>query len=88
MWTNVSKPTDATYTYVNTQGKEQYDQPDLTYDDSDVFYDGTDFSAWTDVAKPTAQFTILAGMAMGLIMPISYSAQINSDSWTKVTKAT
>lgn len=52
MYTNVSKPIGANYTDTNPQGKEQYDQLSLTYDDSNTFYDGVWAAAYTDVAKP------------------------------------
>lgn len=54
MWTNVQKPTSSTYSYVNPQGKEQYDQSDITYDDATVFYDGTNPMAYTNISKPTS----------------------------------
>ena len=53
MWTKIAKPVAGTYTNVNTQGKEQYDQPSLAYDDPNTFYDGVNTGAWTKVAKPT-----------------------------------
>lgn len=52
-WTKISKPGAQTYTDVNPQGKEQYDQPSIAYDDSSTFYDGVNPSQWTDVNKPT-----------------------------------
>lgn len=52
-WTNVAKPVGPTYTNVNPAGKEQYDQADILYDDSDTFYDGYNPAAWTDVSKPS-----------------------------------
>lgn len=53
-WTNVAKPTGRPYTSVNPQGKEQYDQADLTYDNATTFYDGVNQAAWTAVVKPTS----------------------------------
>lgn len=52
-WTNIAKPGAQTYTNVNAQGKEQYDQADVTYDSATTFYDGVDQSQWTDINKPT-----------------------------------
>ena len=53
-WTAVTKPTSSVYTNVNPIGKEQYDQASLTYDDANVFYDGVNQTAYTNVAKPTS----------------------------------
>lgn len=53
MWTNISKPSSSNYTNVNTVGKEQYDQADITYDSATTFYDGVNQTAWTDVNKPS-----------------------------------
>lgn len=54
MWTNISKPSVASYTNVNPSGKEQYDQADITYDSSTTYYDGVNPNAWTNLAKPTS----------------------------------
>lgn len=51
-WTKIAKPNSQTYTNVNTQGKEQYDQVSLTYDDANTFYDGVNQTQYTKVAKP------------------------------------
>ena len=48
----VAKPTGTPYTLVNTQGKEQYDQASIDYDDADIFYDGVNTTAYTNLAKP------------------------------------
>jgi hypothetical protein len=91
-WTNVSKPGAQTYINVNTQGKEQYDQSTILYDDPSIFYDGSDPNQWTMVPKPVGgnqQITIQVGMATGLIMPPTYSVARTFDissQWTKVPK--
>jgi len=54
-WTPVAKPGAQTYTTVNPTSKTQYDQSDVTYDSTTVFYDGGDPNMWTDVSKPGAQ---------------------------------
>lgn len=50
---NIAKPVLPTYTRVNSVGREQYDQVDLTYDSSITFYDGVNQSLYTSVSKPT-----------------------------------
>lgn len=52
-WVNVAKPTSSTWTSLNPQGREQYDQADITYDDADVYYDGVNPTQWTNVSKPS-----------------------------------
>lgn len=52
-WTKLNKPTGPTYTNVNPQGKELYDQTDIFYDDANIFYDGIDPNQWSDITKPT-----------------------------------
>lgn len=60
-YTYVAKPTSSVYSYSNPQGRQQYDQGDITYDDSNVFYDSIDQSAYTSVAKPTSStYTMVA----------------------------
>lgn len=54
-YTKIAKPSAQTYTNVNVQGKEQYDQPTLTYDDSNTFYDGVNTVQYTKIAKPSTQ---------------------------------
>lgn len=91
-WSNVSKPSSTTYTNVNGQGREQYDQSSITFDEATIFYDGVNESMWTDVLKPTTggQRIIYPGMATGLITPPTYATQhdINFDNWIKVPKPT
>lgn len=53
-YTRVTKPTSYGYTNVNPQGRQQYDQADISYDDASVFYDGVNETAYTTVAKPTS----------------------------------
>lgn len=86
-WTNIAKPTDSTYTRINPVGKEQYDQASLTYNDTNVFYDGVNLTAYTNLAKPIGGLVIQAGMATALSMPVAWSRSINArDRWTRVSK--
>ncbi len=61
-YTVISKPIGTSYTNINTVwGKEQYDQSDLTYDDANTFYDGTNAMQYTLVSKPVGTpYTIIA----------------------------
>lgn len=86
-WTNVPKPTGANYTYVNPVGKEYYDDPLISYDSATTFYDGVNNSAWIQVAKPSGAGQIRAGMATGLLMPLTYATgTLTNQHWTKVSK--
>lgn len=49
---NIAKPISTGYSNANGQGKEQYDQVDIFYDDPGVFYDGVNMGQYTNVAKP------------------------------------
>ncbi len=49
---NINKPTNTSYTNLNSTGKEQYDQADIMYDDPNVFYDGVNMNAYTNITKP------------------------------------
>lgn len=53
-YTYIAKPTSSVYTNLNPQGREQYDQSDVTYDSATTFYDGVDLNAYTSIAKPTS----------------------------------
>ena len=91
-WTTVSKPTGTPYTNVNAQGKEQYDQASLTYDDSSIFYDGINQTIWTGIDKPTGESSdfITADMATGLLIPLTYSTKhsVEASAWIKIDKPT
>lgn len=90
-YTYIAKPAAGNYTNINTAGKQQYDQSDIFYDDPNVFYDGVDVSAYTNVAKPSStQFTIQVGMATGLLIPPTYSKSytIGNNPYTLVSKPT
>jgi len=52
-YTNIAKPTDATYTGISASGRQTYDEPLLSYDDSSTYYDSVDENAYTDLSKPT-----------------------------------
>lgn len=87
-WSPITKPTSRGWLNVNPQGREQYDQPDLMYDDPNVFYDGGDPNLWNKVSKPTLITVITGGYATGLLMPLTKTVTTQSDGWTKVPKAT
>ncbi len=59
------------------------------YDSADVFYDSVNGSQYVDIPKPTFSVqSIRKGMATGLLMPLTYSIDINTigDGWTNVPK--
>lgn len=86
-FTNVTKPTTSGWTSSNPVGKTTYDQSDITFDDANIYYDGGNPNSWTKLAKPNTHIKILAGMATGLLMPITYATEIIvDDGWTKITK--
>lgn len=53
-YTKVTKPSSTAYTNINTTGREQYDQSDITYDSAIVFYDGVNQSQYTKINKPSS----------------------------------
>ena len=53
-FTKVTKPTTRNWTNTNPAGRTQYDQSNITYDDSSMFYDGLNPNAWTGITKPTS----------------------------------
>lgn len=53
-WTTVSKPSAQTYSNVNPSGREQYDDPEILFDDPDTYYDGINPNMWTDVSRGPA----------------------------------
>ena len=60
-YTKIPKPTSTTYTNVNPLGKQSYDESDIIYDSTTVFYDGVNVNAYTKVAKPaTSSYTKVA----------------------------
>lgn len=70
-YTNIPKPTDSNYIGVYTQGKQNYDDPTISFDDIAVFYDSTNYSAYTTVNKPNGYMTLTPGMTMGLLIPLT-----------------
>lgn len=88
VYTNIAKPTGADYTEVNAQGKEQYDQSDITYDDSSIYYDGVNQAAYTDISKPSGGGEVLSGYATGLLIPPTYAVGFGVSSYTNINKPT
>jgi len=61
MYTKVAKPTGSGYTNANIEDKTQYDDAEITFDQSNIFYDGINESAYTKTAKPTGSvYTLVA----------------------------
>lgn len=83
-WTKVTKPTGPTYTLVNPAGRTTYDQPDITYDDSTIYYDGVNESLWTSINKPDTDYT----WDTTVYTWDAFSHQWQSPTWTIVQKPT
>jgi len=60
VWVSVDKPTASTYGYVNPQGKEFYNQDDVTYDSATTFYDGVNPNQWASVQTGTGSWVSIA----------------------------
>ena len=84
-WTTIAKPSAGTYTRVNPEGKQIYDQSDLDYD-STAFYDSLSTTLYTNVSKPVAGLQIFAGTATGLLGPFTYGTMRGADLWTRIGK--
>ncbi len=86
-WTNVSKPTGASYTKLSPQGNEFFDDAGVDFDDADVYFNGINSSAWTMVARETTNEFINVGMTIGLLMPLKQSRAVRTgDHWTRFVK--
>lgn len=81
-WTNISKPTGTSYTRDNPQGRENYDQSDITYDSSITYYDGINPAQWTDISKPAFSLT-WNDMAMAWN---NANREWGSPSWININK--
>lgn len=91
-YTYIAKPTNLDYSYVNPTGREIYDETTLTYDDGNTFFDGVDQTAYTNIPKPAnGVVNITVGMATGLLIPVTYSAEYDlqgDDGYTYIDKPT
>lgn len=85
-WTPVAKPVGTNYTNVNPAGKSQYDQSDIAYDDSSIFYDGVNLSAWIGIAKPVGQGYGEYQWQQMVFQWQNASQDWSNDDWTKVNK--
>lgn len=86
---NVLKPTDSTYTEVNSSGKEGFDDASTTFDQTTTFFDGVSMSVWTEVPRPKQPFGLNRGMTMGLLIPLTIAINDRTgDPWIRVPKPT
>lgn len=61
MYTNIPKPTGASYTNVNSSGKEGFDDATILFDDPNTFFDGINNAVYTNVSKPTgSSYTLVS----------------------------
>lgn len=82
-YTNIPKPTGTPYTTVNPIGKEQYDQANILYDDTTIFYDGFNPTVYTNVAKPSSPTWNSLTVAWN-----NYPYEWNNSSYILVAKPT
>ena len=87
-WTPIAKPGAQTYTNINPQGKEQYDQVSLAYDDASTYYDGINPSQWSNIAKPTATGQTWNELSGDWDANTQTWASAGVSPWTNVTKPT
>lgn len=60
-YTNIPKPTGASYSSVNPEGRYVWDDAGIFWDDSGVYWDGNTPATYTLVAKPTSSvYTLVA----------------------------
>ncbi len=86
---NISKPTDASYSNVNSSGKESFDDINVTFDQVSTFFDGLSLLSWTNIARPGQSLGLNVGMTMGLLIPLTSSSSTRSnDPWTRIVKPT
>lgn len=53
-YTNIPKPTSSVYTGIFVEGKQIYDQADISYDQSNVAYDTVNNASYTNISKPSS----------------------------------
>jgi len=53
-YTNIPKPTSTSYTSLNFQGKQIFDDANLTYDDASAYYDTVNMNQYTSHSKPSS----------------------------------
>ena len=52
-YTNLPKPTGASYNEANPRGKERFDDSSVLFDDPNTFFDGQGPTQYTNLGKPT-----------------------------------
>lgn len=58
-YTNIAKPSGASYINVNSSGKEGFDDAAVTFDQQSTFFDGINNAVYTNLSKPTVPTAIL-----------------------------
>ena len=51
-YTNIAKPIDASYTRISFEGNYIWDDPNISYDDSNVYWDGINTLAYINISRP------------------------------------
>lgn len=84
-WNPITKPSGTTYTRLgNPKGKQIYDDPNITYDSSSVYYDSTDVSEWTKIGSPLINVTWNSESGTWDGTNVEWANSI----WTGINKAT
>jgi len=85
-YTKVTKPSGTTYTKQDVTRRELFDSPNISFDDTGTFFDGTDLSQYTDVSKPSIGFGAYTWNQMTIIW--NNADKDWSTPYTKVAKPT
>ncbi len=83
-YTNITKPSGTSYTNQNTIGKEQFDDVNVVYDDSGVFFDGINYSQYTSVSKPGIGDGLWSSAVYPWELALPWSVSV--PNYTKITK--
>jgi len=58
-WTSIAKPTGTSYTKINAY-LPSFDEPNLSFDDANNYFDGLNTASWSKIAKPNNSWISIA----------------------------